>query len=407
MRQASWHAAILVGSIVAFGAAHPTDMSGAPGERHEGYLPDDPLAGGRLFIEKGCVRCHAINGEGGAGGPDLGKAKTDRGFLELAGVMWNHSPRMDEEFGRQKFSRPTFTEDEMAKIIAFVYFLNYFDNPGDRERGQALFVEKGCQRCHAVGGRGGQVGKALDSYSRYASPIFISTGMWNNGARMAETMRQLGIPRPTFMPGDVRDIMAYIRGAGDLPTGENQVFLPPGNPRHGARLFREKHCIDCHAIRGTGWSAGPNLGRAELRGSLSTIAGFQWNHGPAMWEMMQSRGLPVPEFTPAEMSDIVAYLYFIQYIEEPGDAASGQRLFSEKGCSSCHATTGEGPSDGQRVTEMEPFSTPAAVIAAMWNHASEMERLTWEKNIVWPTVRDNEMADLIAFLLASSSTAAP
>lgn len=368
----------------------------------EGLLPVDPLAGGKLFVERGCVRCHAVYGEGGTHGPDLGKTKINRGFLELAGVMWNHSPRMEEEFGRMHFARPVFSDDDMAKIIAFVYFLNYFDSPGDPLRGEALFAEKSCRQCHSVGGAGGTVGGPLDTFGRYASPVFISTAMWNSGPRMAETMQRQGVSRPVFQQGDVRDILAFVRRDAFLGSDESRVFLPPGNPRNGGRLFREKRCTECHAIRGSRWSAGPDLGRVEMHGSLSAIAGFQWNHGPAMWEMMERRGLPVPSFTPREMSDIVTYLYFVQYVEEPGDAATGRVLFVEKGCHSCHAVDQGASSDGPAVAEMEPFQTPAAVIAAMWNHASEMERLTWEKNIVWPTVKGREMANLVAFLLSAA-----
>jgi mono/diheme cytochrome c family protein len=32
---------------------------------------EDPVSGARLFQAKGCVRCHAVNGVGGTGGPDL------------------------------------------------------------------------------------------------------------------------------------------------------------------------------------------------------------------------------------------------------------------------------------------------------------------------------------------------
>ncbi len=366
-------------------------------------LPEDPLAGGKLFVEKGCVHCHAIYGEGGKRGPDLGKTKLNHGFLELAGVMWNHSPRMEGEFSKLKLVRPTFSAEEMAKIIAFVYFLNYFDSPGDAERGKRLFEEKACSRCHSVGGVGGKSAKSLDRFRRYASSVFMSTAMWNSGDKMADAMHRLGIQRPTFEPGDVRDILTYVRKGAEYDPDEDQVFLPPGNPRNGSRLFRTKHCTDCHAIQGSAWSAGPDLAQAELRGSLSTIAGFQWNHGPAMWEMMRNRGLRIPRFTEQEMSDIVAYLFFLQYEEAPGDEAAGRRLFGEKGCENCHGGGSDSTAIGPGVKEMEPFRNPAEVIAAMWNHASEMEQMTWEMNIVWPILKDTEMADLIAFLLSESS----
>lgn len=33
-------------------------------------LPEDPTKGSRLFVNKGCVRCHSLKGEGGNVGPD-------------------------------------------------------------------------------------------------------------------------------------------------------------------------------------------------------------------------------------------------------------------------------------------------------------------------------------------------
>jgi cytochrome c2 len=368
----------------------------------ESFLPENPLSGGKLFIEKGCVHCHAIYGEGGKGGPDLGHTKLNRGFLEVAGVMWNHSPRMEEEFERLKLVRPTFTAEEMAEIIAFVFFLNHFDAPGDPARGEQLFSEKGCQRCHSVGGVGGRAGQPLDRFRRYTSAVHMSTALWKKGAEMAEVMERMGVPRPTFQSGDVRDILAYIQEESLPQPDESKVFLQPGNPRNGERLFRTKHCIECHAVDRSRWHVAPDLSDAAIRGSISTIAGFQWNHGPGMWEMMKQRGLRIPQFTEREMSDIVTYLFFLQYFEEPGDPVGGAKLFVDKGCNACHTMSGEGSTEGPGVAEMELFDSPAAVIAAMWNHASEMEQMTWEKNIVWPILKESEMADLIAFLVATT-----
>ena len=59
----------------------------------------DAEHGWRLFREKGCIRCHAVWGEGGDIGPDLGRTHT-LGHInagQLAGIMWNHVPRMWEK----------------------------------------------------------------------------------------------------------------------------------------------------------------------------------------------------------------------------------------------------------------------------------------------------------------------
>jgi mono/diheme cytochrome c family protein len=47
-------------------------------ESGSAILPGNPLEGSQLFTDKGCLRCHSINGVGGAGGPDLGQGILNR-----------------------------------------------------------------------------------------------------------------------------------------------------------------------------------------------------------------------------------------------------------------------------------------------------------------------------------------
>src|SRR5262245_61987263 len=49
----------------------------------------DPLAGAKVFADKGCAKCHSINGVGGKTGPDLAKISRSRTFYDLAADMWN------------------------------------------------------------------------------------------------------------------------------------------------------------------------------------------------------------------------------------------------------------------------------------------------------------------------------
>lgn len=81
------------------------------------------IKGKQLFIEKGCVACHSVNGIGGqdAASLDANTIDTVMNPFEFAARMWNHAgimiPLQEEEIGEQI----TFTGDELANIIAFVH----------------------------------------------------------------------------------------------------------------------------------------------------------------------------------------------------------------------------------------------------------------------------------------------
>jgi len=82
-----------------------------------------PERGKRLFVDKGCVACHAINGVGGHDAPAM-DAHRDMGLVnpfDFAAKMWNHAPAMiaaqEEALGEQIY----FTGDELADIIAFLH----------------------------------------------------------------------------------------------------------------------------------------------------------------------------------------------------------------------------------------------------------------------------------------------
>jgi hypothetical protein len=94
-------------------------------------IPEDPSRGSQLFISKGCAKCHALKGEGGRIGPDLGKIDLGDTQLNLASKIWNHSPRMIIEMASTGMIKPTLTGQEFAEISAYLYFLRFFDEPGN------------------------------------------------------------------------------------------------------------------------------------------------------------------------------------------------------------------------------------------------------------------------------------
>jgi hypothetical protein len=144
---------------------------------------------------------------------------------------------------------------------------------------------------------------------------------------------------------------------------------------------------------------GPDLA-IKLKGSLMRIAGSMWNHGPRMWATMAERQVAVPSLGTEEMSDLISYLYFFQFIDPPGDPGRGGAIFKEKRCATCHASARGGKPVAPPVADvMEKLRTPVEVITEMWNHAGKMEEKMAEENVAWPVLKGGEMADLIAYLL--------
>lgn len=357
----------------------------------------DPLAGSRIFGEKGCSKCHAIFGVGGALGPDLARIPRARSFYDLAAGMWNHLPKMTEQMRKAGIARPHLSPSEVGDLIAFLYTVNYFEPAADPKEGRQVFMQKRCVTCHQVGGIGGVLGPAFDSLGQYNSPIFFATAMWNHGPSMAEAMRAKGIERPRFNEAELRNLMAFIRSASPA-SGKEPLYILPGRPDQGQNLFVQKGCIECHSVKGRGGQAGGELAQRGTRLSMAQFALSMWNKAPAMIKEMTRRKIPLPQLQAGEMADIIAYLYSVQYFAKPGDSRRGQELAVSKGCLRCHSVAGKGGKVGPDFERTKELDQPVTVVSAMWNHASGMEEKMREKSINWPVFTEQEMSDLVAYL---------
>ncbi|MEE9318676.1 MAG: c-type cytochrome [Rhodospirillales bacterium] len=84
----------------------------------------NPQRGKKLFVAKGCVACHAINGVGGHDAPAMDAHEMEKNLMnpfDFAAKMWNHAPAMiaaqEGAFGEQIY----FTGEELADMIAFIH----------------------------------------------------------------------------------------------------------------------------------------------------------------------------------------------------------------------------------------------------------------------------------------------
>jgi mono/diheme cytochrome c family protein len=108
-----------------------------------------------------------------------------------------------------------------------------------------------------------------------------------------------------------------------------------------------------------------------------------WNHAGAMKQSSELR--------PEEMKRLTGYVWSLRFASESGDPARGAKVFAAKGCGSCH-TNGPGP----KIAGAVPNSYE--LIASLTQHAPLMIRKIESSKQAWPTLKDAEMRDLLAYL---------
>jgi mono/diheme cytochrome c family protein len=355
------------------------------------------LAGATVFAQKGCGLCHAIRGLGATAGPDLSRIER-KSFFDLGAAISNHLRGVN-------IRKPTLGPEEVTSLIAFLFTLQYYDEPGDPKAGEQLFTAKGCAVCHEVGGKGGRRGPGLDFLKRANSPVLVAAALWNHGPEMTEALEAQGIRRPSFNSRELGDLIAYIVTAA-RDGGSQATQVEPGIPERGEKLFRAKQCVVCHSVGGKGGRVGPELGKGQ-HVSLTQFAARMWNHGPGMWAKMQERGIQVPRLKGQEMADIVAYLYVSHYFDEVAEATRGQQVLESKGCLGCHTARGKGTKVGADLATYPAARSSGALVASLWNHPRYLEARRQE--VPWPLLTGQELADLAAYLttLPKASAAKP
>ena len=299
---------------------------------------------------------------------------------------------------RAGMPRPTLTGQEFTEISAYLYFLRFFDEPGNAARGKTAFTEKGCASCHPLSGRGPEGESGLDEFPGNISPVFLSQAIWNHSLEMMARMVQIGMKWPKFVGPEMMDLLEYIKA--NAKGTDEMAFFKPGNPREGKRLFHEKGCTKCHSVQGEGAKGGIDFGNIArtFYTSLTQIASSMWNKGPRVLVRVAQTQSGVPKFTSKEMADLLAYLYFLHFIDGPGDTTKGRRLFSEMGCSQCHGL--DGARGRLMYINLSKYENQpqTEIVASIWNHSMHIRKAMGAEGLAWPQFKKGEMADLLEFI---------
>lgn len=177
----------------------------------------DPGRGESLFSAKGCARCHTGRGgapsgtagsRGAAGSPQLPDGPM--GVSRFVEGLWNHAPAMRARALERGIPWPQLTEAEMADLMGYLRVSPGADPAPDLRRGQALLVQKGCLKCHALSGEGGRLGPDLARVARRRSQVAVAAGMWSHAEGMLARIEERGVPFPVFGAGEMGDLLGYL-----------------------------------------------------------------------------------------------------------------------------------------------------------------------------------------------------
>jgi mono/diheme cytochrome c family protein len=105
---------------------------------------------------------------------------------------------------------PQFQGSEMADVIAFLYYLRFYETEGDVAAGERLFAQKGCLTCHGGAGRAA-VGPDLSMSEAAVSPLALATSMWNHAPAMYDQLQLEAADWPRFEGEEMRDLSVYLR----------------------------------------------------------------------------------------------------------------------------------------------------------------------------------------------------
>jgi mono/diheme cytochrome c family protein len=180
-------------------------------------LPGRPDEGRRLFIEKRCLGCHSVAGQGGKIGPDLVGRGAPQSLTRFAAAMWNKAPAMTAAMASANVPVPQIRPEEMADIVAYLYASRYFAQAGDSRKGVALAAAKGCLGCHGLFGERGKVASDLARSTSLGSPAAVTSALWNHAFIADVRPDRARAPWPEFRSDEMADLVAYLMSLRATP----------------------------------------------------------------------------------------------------------------------------------------------------------------------------------------------
>jgi len=202
-----------------------------------------PLAGQRLFEEKGCIGCHSIGGKGGTIGPALDEVGKRRN-VDWIIAHFKNPLAVSPGTVMPKFD---FTEQQIRALTEFllswtdtnvVGFLKIPALMSAVERGRTVYGKYGCSGCHGPKGEGGIPNPNAKTAQQVPGLLHVADGYTKeelrkrilDGQREITPLDPNKSPPPLYMPpwrgkiaeGELNDLVEYLFSL--KPAGEELEF---------------------------------------------------------------------------------------------------------------------------------------------------------------------------------------
>lgn len=268
--------------------------------------PGNAEHGSQLFQSKECIRCHAINGQGGRIGPDLAQVPGLDSPVAFTRELWNHASAMQVRMQELGITWPEFEGHDLNDLFAYRQAASPQSAPGsagvpgDPERGWKVFQDKACMSCHSVEGED-RVGPSLGA-KLILPGTFLEVGglMLSHSPKMQRAMEAQQISRPRFDGDEMADLVAFLYSL--------RYTEPAGSPYVGESIFTWRGCSRCHGGQAQGTDAAPTLrGRGQNYNSIA-LATALWRHGNGMYYQTKKMGVSWPTLIESDVGDLLAYL---------------------------------------------------------------------------------------------------
>ena len=155
-----------------------------PARSHEDRMTPAVVRGKQIWDRSNCMGCHTILGEGAYYAPELTKVVERRGTAWMAIFLKDPQAMFP---GERKMVNYHFDDAQIGDVIAFLAWIGGIDTNGFPPKPDlalpssvvaartnlapppAIFGTV-CIACHALGGKGGAVGPALDGVAHRKTP---------------------------------------------------------------------------------------------------------------------------------------------------------------------------------------------------------------------------------------------